>query len=252
MTGSNQLKDYVSRRRDGASSLRPGKILLPVAICVVVLAGCGGSSPAVITALDGSFSNYEVAPKCLSDLDRAARLAADQGSSFTFFSYDGDPLGRRGVAVDFGAKEIPNRYKGTEKEGEWRVEHSGPVLEEMRNLAEDRPEEGGTPLLGVLTRIARIAHGLGSVPKYVVNCGDGLWTDLKPGMSEREIQALAREIPPGLEGTTIDFVGLDASALGTGSWIERLRPLVKQVLEYKHAHLGVYDIELPANWPEGS
>jgi hypothetical protein len=193
-----------------------------------------------------------VATKCLADLDRAADLAAERGGAFTFFAYDGDPLSRRGISVDFGGLPIPNRLKGTEKEGEYRVEKAGAVLDEMHELAISGPVVGGTSLVGVLTRIARIAEGLDAVPAYVVNCGDGLWTDLKPGMLAKKADALAREIPPGLEGTTIDFVGLGASVPGSGPWVEKLRPLVKQVLKDKHAHLGVYDIELPADWPQGS
>ena len=250
MTGSNQAKEYASGQHKDRGSARLATLL--TATCAVGLLGCGGTPSGVITALDGSFSDHTVAMKCLPDLDHAADLAAETGGSFTFFAYDGDPLSRRGIAVDFGDQPIPNRLKGTEKVAEYRVEHAGPVLEEMHELASDQPELGGTPLLGVLTRIARIVQGSDSVPKYIVNCGDGLWTDLKPGMSEKEVDDLAEEVPAGLEGTTIDFVGLGASASGSGHWVERLRALVKEVLEDKHAHLGVYDIELPADWPEGS
>ena len=249
---SDQTKNYASHRSSSLGSVRLAAIVLPMIISVVVLLGCGENPPSVITALDGTFSDQKVAAQCLPELDRAADIAAERGGSFTFFAYDGDPLSRRGISIDFGDQAIPNRLKGTEKEGEYRVEQAGPILNEMHKLASDRPTVGGTSLLGVLTRIARIAKGLGSVPTYVVNCGDGLWTDLRPGMSDREVQGLAREIPVGMEGMTIDFVGLSVSAPGSGHWVERLRPLVKQILEDKQAHLGVYDVELPADWPQGS
>lgn len=204
----------------------------------------------MITALDGTFSDYDDAPQCFSDLDLAATVAAERGSSFTFFAYDGDPLSRKGVNFDFGGMEIPNRVRGTEKEDDYRVERAVGVIAETHDLAAEGPVEGGTPLSGVLTRIARIARGSSLVPKYVVNCGDGLWTDLEPGMTDREVEELVDELPGGLEGMTIDFVGLGMSTPGTGRWVERLRPLVAQVLEAKGASLGVYDIELPAGWPE--
>lgn len=249
MTGSNQAQEYANRGPSG-SAARAAVVSLAMAICLLGLLGCGGSSPAVITALDGTFSDHKAAPQCFADLDRAATLAAERGGAFTFFAYDGDPLDHRGVSVDFGDLAIPNRVKGTEKEDDYRVEQAAAVIEETHQLAARVPNEGGTPLGGVLTRIARIAQGSTTVPEYAVNCGDGLWTDLKPKMSDREVERLAREIPAGLEGMTIDFVGLGASAPGTGPWVERLRPSVQQVLEAKGARLGVYDIELPADWPE--
>lgn len=252
MIGVNQPEDYASRRRDGPGIAWRLTTLLLLSPCAVWLAACGGGAPAVIASLDGTFSDHAVAAKCLSDLGRAADLAAERGGSFTFFAYDGDPLSRRGIAVDFGDLSIPNDLKGTSKEAEYRVEKARPVLGEMEELAAERPSLGGTPLLGVLTRIARIGQESGGESEHAVNCGDGLWTDLKPGMSQREVHALAQSIPPGLEGMTIDFVGLSASSPGSGRWVERLRPLVQKVLQERHAHLGVYDIELPADWPQGS
>lgn len=243
------MQAYVSRH-GGATRLaaRTALVLLGTT-CLFGLSGCGGTSAGVITALDGTFSNYEEASECFSDLDRAATVAAEHGSAFTFFAYDGDPLSRKGINFDFGRMEIPNSVKGTEKEDDYRVEQAAGVIDETHELVEG-PVEGGTPLSGVLTRIARIAQSSGSVPAYVVNCGDGIWTDLDPEMSDREVAELADEIPTGLEGLTIDFVGLAMSDPGTGPWVEQLRPVVARVLEAKGASLGVYDIELPAGWPE--
>jgi hypothetical protein len=248
LTGSNRAQDYVTPR--SATGKVAALLVVSTAICGFAFLGCGGTAPSVITALDGTFSDEAVEAKCLTDLDHAASLAAEKGGSFTFFAYDGDPLSRRGISVDFGEMDVPNRLKGTEKVSEYRVEQASSVLDEMRTLAADQPEIGGTSLVGVLTRIARIAHESNPPPTYIVNCGDGIWTDLKPDMGKEEIQKLAREVPPGLEGRTIDFVGLSASTPGSGPWVEKFQPLIKQLLEEKHAHLGVYDIELPADWPE--
>lgn len=254
MLRSIRERVYATRRGDrGVRSRLAATVPATVAALMLLgLAGCGGEAPDYIGAVDGTFSDHRVADKCLGDVGRAVEKAAEQGGSFAFFAYDGDPLSRRGVAVDFGALPIPNRIKGTSKEDEYRVEQAGPVQEKMKKMAAVQPDQGGTPLRGVLTRIARIAEGGGGAPKRAVNCGDGLWTDLRPGMSRRQLRDLAESVPSGLEGMTVDFIGLAASTPGSGRWVERLRPLVREVLRIKHAQLGVYDIELPAGWPEAT
>jgi hypothetical protein len=258
LTGSNQTQDYVSNRRNASHLGRLMVTLVLAAVPVVAMVGCGTSTKAdtgdvkregVITALDGSYSDYAVAEKCFSDLDSVALLAAEQGEPFTFFAYDGDPLSDRGVSIDFGEMEVPNRYEGTELEDDRRVEQAAPILNETHELAAKVPEIGETPIVGVLTRIARIADGAEFVPEYVVNCGDGIWTDLKPGMDGAEVRSLAAEIKPSLKDLKIDFIGLGASKPGSGPWVEELRSPVEQLLNYAGAELGVYDIELPAGWP---
>lgn len=223
-----------------------------ILVSMVSIAGCGGTPPAYIGALDRTFSDTKVAEQCVGDLSRVAEEAAKADGSFAFFSYDGDPLSRRGAAVDFAALEVPNRVEGTSKEDDYRVEQAEPMIEEIKEAAGRPPSVGGTPLSAVLIRFARIGRSSGERPKRAVNCGDGLWTDLEPGMDAAQISTLAEEVPKGLKGMTVDFVGLGASTPGTGRWIERLRPLVARVLEAKGAHLGVYDIELPADWPPDS
>jgi hypothetical protein len=258
LTGSNQTQDYASSRRDLSHLARLALALLLAGAPIAGMVGCGGSSEAsqqvpekkgAITALDGSYSDQDVVEKCFPDLDSVALVAAEQGESFTFFAYDGDPLGKRGVSFDFGEMDMPRNRQGTEKEDDYRVEQAPETVEKTHELALERPEVGETPLVGVLTRIARIAGESEAVPEYVVNCGDGIWTDLKPDMSGREIGALAEEIPSGLEGVRIDFIGLGASKPGTGAWVEQLRPSVERLLEHEHAEIGVYDVELPADWP---
>jgi hypothetical protein len=250
LNGSNEGRNYATRGGAAAKAPRLAALALLVTACGSVAFGCGENSPSAITALDGSFSNQGVEASCLSDLDHVAEVAAEQSGTFTFFAYDGDPLSRRGISVDFGDTDIPNRYKGTEKESQVRVDGAKSVLDEMQELAAERPQVGETPLVGVLTRIARIAGESPDPPKYVVNCGDGIWTDLDPEMSDDQIQELAQKIPSGLEGVKVDFIGLGASDPGTGEWIESLRSVVERILRAKHAELGVYDIELPAAWPE--
>jgi hypothetical protein len=219
-------------------------------LAIVELTQSHETATAYINSLDTSYSNRNVASECMGDLDRVAETAASEGSPYTFFAYDGDPLSRRGISEDFGAIPIPSRYSGTKKVRDYRVGQIGPVLEEMESQAEKAPQLVGTPLKGVLTRIARIGHEAGDRPKHAVNCGDGIWTDLKPTTDPQRIEEMVEEIPSGLQGMTIDFIGLSASAEDTGQFVERLRPRIEEVLELKHAHLGVYDIELPASWPD--
>lgn len=231
-----------------AAYRRAAAALLAVAL-LAAIAGCGGTPPGYIASLDVSFSDRHVAEQCLGDLGRVAEEAARADGTFAFFAYDGDPLSRRGVAVDFAELDVPNRVEGTSKEDDYRAELAQPVIGEMRQAATRPPSLGGTPLGAVLIRLARLGRGSGEGSMRAVNCGDGLWTDLTPEMDRTQLRRLADQIPRGLEGMTIDFVGLGVSSPGTGRWIERLRPLVAEVLVAKGARLGVYDIELPADWP---
>lgn len=235
-------------RRHPAACYRAAAALLAVALFAAI-AGCGGTPPGYITSLDVTFSDQHVAEQCLADLGRVAEEAARADGTLAFFAYDGDPLSRRGVAVDFAEFDVPNRVEGTSKEDDYRAGLAKAVIGEMRQAASRPPSLGGTPLAAVLIRLARLGRGSEEGSLRAVNCGDGLWTDLAPEMDRAQLKRFADQIPRGLEGMTVDFVGLGASSPGTGRWIERLRPLVAEVLVAKGARLGVYDIELPADWP---
>lgn len=228
-----------------------------LALCLGLLfGGCGGveTRPVTVDAfLDATYSNDQVAGECLGDIKRAAQVAAESGGRFFFHTFDGDPLRRRGASIDFADVKVPNKYKETSKEldglrqaAEDAVDERWPEIEV---LAEERPTVGETPLIGVLTRAARIqAEGEVVGPHRILLCTDGLFTDVDARSSPDEVSQFGASLQSKLKGATVDFIGLAVSVPGTGPFVEKTKPPVEELLAETGATMGIWDVELPAGW----
>jgi hypothetical protein len=230
---------------------------LAVAAAAIALGGCGGvaTNPVTVDAfLDATYSNKDVSDKCLADLHRAALTAAESRGLFFFHTFDGDPLRRRGTSADFGDLEVPNRFKGTGKELEGLEAAAVDAVDEtlwpeVEAMASEPPKVGTTPLVGVLTRAVRIQEeGQVVGPHRVLICTDGLFTDVTPRSSPEEVSELGSSLEGKLAGATVDFIGLAVSVPGTGTYVDKGRPQVQQLLEEAGATMGIWDVELPAGW----
>jgi hypothetical protein len=226
-----------------------------MSICVVITIlamGCGNSDHhpiAMDVYVDSTFSNDQVARGCVADVILAAKLAAASRGTLSFHTFDGDPLRRRGMSAIFSEGEIPAELKGTSGEDEYLEEQAEKLRGRIEALIAKPPKVGGSPLLGVLERAARSRHG--SAAKRILICTDGLFTDVNPNtMTREEAHVAGEELKPQLEGATVDFIGLDASAVGRGRLIEQTRPVVKAVLVGAGAEMGNWNVELDPSWRE--
>lgn len=254
-------RDLGPRDTCGDTGRRPAagvavSALVATLVLTLLLAGCGGveTKPVTVDAfLDATYSNDQVANECVDDIARAAQIAAESRGHLFFHTFDGDPLRRRGTSRDFSDVTVPNKYKGTAKEAEGLEHAAEEEIEELRpeieELAAETPKVGGTPLVGVLTRAARIqAEGEVVGPHRILICTDGLFTDVTPKLSPDEVSRLGASLDSKLPGATVDFIGLAVSVPGTGPFIEKIKPRVQELLDLAGARMGVWDVELPAGW----
>lgn len=233
-------------------------ILRVISICVAITVlavgsvGCGGSDHKPIAMdvyVDSTFSNDQVALGCVPDLILAAKLAAVSRGTLSFHTFDGDPLRRRGMSAVFTEDELPAELKGTSGEDEYLEEQAEKLQPRFETLIEKEPKIPGSPLLGVLERAARTRHG--TATKRILICTDGLFTDVNANeMTLEEARAAGSELRRQLHGATVDFIGLDASAIGRGRVVERTRPVVKAVLAGAGAEMGNWNVELDPSWRE--
>jgi hypothetical protein len=232
-----------------------------IALCFLVgltstigLTSCGSSSEPITSDIyvDSTFSNDQVAADCFPDVMRAIRTTAASHGVVSFHTFDGDPLRRRGTSAAFSEDDIPRDLRGTSGEDEYLESLSeGELEEEIEALIAEPPEVYGTPLLLVLSRAAQFQEDDGGEGNHrILICTDGLFGDVRPGeMTEEEASERGANLAPGLKGATVDFIGLDVSAPGSGRRIAQTRALVRAVLSGAEAHFGTWNAELPPIWP---
>lgn len=221
---------------------------------VLGLAACGSSAEPVTTDIyvDSTFSNDQVAAECFPDVMRAVKATAASHGVVSFHTFDGDPLRRRGTSAAFSEDDIPRDLRGTSGEDEYLESLTeGELEEEIEELIAEPPQVYGTPLLLVLARAAQFQEDDGGEGKHrILICTDGLFGDVRPDeMTEEDARERGANLASGLKGTTVDFIGLDVSAPGSGRRIAQTRALVRALLSGAGAHLGIWNAELPPIWP---
>lgn len=199
--------------------------------------------------VDSTFSNDQVALKCMPDVMAAARLAAGSRGYLDFHTFDGDPFRRRGITESFTEGRIPADIEGTSGEIEHLEGQADDLESEFRKrIEEEKPKVGGSPLILLLERAARSGPHPGAL-NLILICTDGLFTDVNPVvMDQAEAKASGEALGPNLRGVTVEFIGLDGSAPNRGKRIEQTKPLVRELLQAAGANLGNWELELPSAW----
>jgi hypothetical protein len=234
-----------------------GRLMAVVAVCMgLVVSGCSENHDlttqriAMDIYVDATFSNDQVAEKCMKDVMIATRLAAGSRGAVAFHTFDGDPFRRRGEARSFGEETIPGDVEGTSGETGYLEDQGDDLEDEFLGLIAEPPTVWGTPLIAVLERAARHPPRKGPVKRMLI-CTDGLFTDLNPNkMTVEEARLEGEAIQPDLDGVRVDFIGLDGSAPDRGKYVERTKPLVVALLAGAGAQFGSWDLELPPEWRE--
>lgn len=218
-----------------------------------MLAGCDESQSLTSQPIsmniyvDTTFSNEDVAAKCLPEVMSAATLAAASRGFVDFHVFDGDPYRRRGLSANF-SEEVPRNIRGTSDELHYLEEQAEKLEGEVRQMISQKAVVGGTPLIELLDRIAE-EPAQGKVAERVFICTDGLFTDVNPlKMSVPQAESAGRALPPGLKGSVVDFTGLDASAPGRGRRVQQTKPLVEALLDSAGAKLGNWGDGLDPQW----
>jgi hypothetical protein len=229
-------------------------LLVCVAAGAAVLGGCGENYDLTETPIsvdvyvDSTYSNDQADMECVDDVMEAAKLAAASRGHFKFHTFDGDPFRGRGINEPFDELVIPGGTENTAGETgylEGKAEDLQPEIEELIIKGAEVP---GTPLIQLFERAGRHTPD-DEVINRILICTDGLFTDLDPNQVSREEAVVAgEELPIALEGTVVDFIGLDGSSPERGRYVERTRPLVQALLTGAGMRLGAWDLELPVDW----